>query len=508
MSPSPSDVADDDLVRFRRIVAQRLGLAYDTTRDDVLRGTLVRRSARYGSAAAYVSFLAGTDPARDPAVAREVAALAPELTVGETYFFRAAPQLATFSECVRSATSKLRVLSAACSSGEEAYTLVMIARDQRPDLEIDVVGIDLNEAVLEKARAARYSAWALRETSATARTRWFRTDGTAFVVAPEICQRVRFEAKNFADEDDPFWRQGVFDVVFCRNVLMYLTTDVVRSVVARIARALVPGGLLFLGHAENLRGLSDDFDLVSANGAFHYRRRERLGEAPARTSEHLERAMPTVAPPETWLESILRSGDRIRQLTGEPTPEPALASGPGTETEAQHAKQVTAVMVAEIAHLVEEERYDVARDRLSNLPVEDASLPEVVLLRAILLTHGGQLDLAESLCTELIHSRASAAATEAGAHYLLGLGRETLGDSERAIVHHRAALGLDADFAMPQLHLGLLARKTQDRALARRELTRALYLIEHDDGKRLSLFGGGFGRAALLALCRAELAST
>jgi chemotaxis protein methyltransferase CheR len=95
----------------------------------------------------------------------------------------------------------------------------------------------------------------------------------------------------------------------------------------------------------------------------------------------------------------------------------------------------------------------------------------------------------------------------AGAHYLLALCFERRGETEQAIEHDRTAVYLDAGFAMPHLHLGLMARRRRDTQAARHELGKALLLLEREDESRLLLFGGGFSRGALLALCRSELSN-
>jgi chemotaxis protein methyltransferase CheR len=93
----------------------------------------------------------------------------------------------------------------------------------------------------------------------------------------------------------------------------------------------------------------------------------------------------------------------------------------------------------------------------------------------------------------------------AGAHYLLALCREGARDRTSAVYHDQVAIYLDPGFAMPHLHLGLLARREGDGAAAQRELEQAILLLEREDSSRLLLFGGGFGRDTLVALCRTEL---
>jgi chemotaxis protein methyltransferase CheR len=95
--------------------------------------------------------------------------------------------------------------------------------------------------------------------------------------------------------------------------------------------------------------------------------------------------------------------------------------------------------------------------------------------------------------------------TSAEAHYVLALCREAAGDSTGAIAQNRLAAYLDPSFAMPRLHVGLLARRSGDQNLARRELTQAQSLLQHEDASRLMLFGGGFNRQAMLDLCGSAL---
>jgi chemotaxis protein methyltransferase CheR len=125
----------------------------------------------------------------------------------------------------------------------------------------------------------------------------------------------------------------------------------------------------------------------------------------------------------------------------------------------------------------------------------------VLLLRAALLTQSGRFEAADQVCKQLL----ALDELDAGAHYLLALGADARGDCAGAVEHDQIASYLDPAFAMPRLHLGLLARRAGRIADARRELERAFWLLQREDASRVLLFGGGFGREALMALCRAEL---
>src|SRR5207244_970508 len=118
-----------------------------------------------------------------------------------------------------------------------------------------------------------------------------------------------------------------------------------------------------------------------------------------------------------------------------------------------------------------------------------------------LLTNSGDLAEAERVCRHLLELDE----LNAGAHYLLALCREQAGDARAAVDHNQAAAYLDPGFAMPHVHLGLVARRGGDLETARRELEQAWVLLSREDPARILLFGGGFSRQALAELCRAEL---
>jgi chemotaxis protein methyltransferase CheR len=431
----------------------------------------------------------------------EIRALAQEVTVGETYFFRNMEQFRAFAEIVRP-LRQLRVLSAGCASGEEAYSLAMMVREHGTETGARgaITGVDINPAALAKASRGRYSSWSLREMPPAMLRRWFLQDGREHIVDPSIRAAVRFEERNLAGEEPGLWLPESYDVVFCRNVLMYLTPEIARAVVARIGQALTPGGHLFLGHAETLRGLSQGFHLCQSHGTFYYRRKGALETTACRAVVDAHPSpFPSAASSDgswaaSWVETVQRSATRIEELS-ERSGASAMASlDPARGTPAPAA-------MSRAVELLRDERFADALHLLGDPPRGASRDPDVLLLRAVLLTLSGRLDEAESVCYDLRRLDD----LSAGAHYLLALCREGAGDATGAEEHDRAAAYLDPDFAMPRLHLGLLARRSGDMRSARREMEQALDLLAREDPSRILLFGGGFTREALVHLCRAEL---
>jgi len=492
-------VAPSELERFRVLVAERLGLSFDDSKLAFLVGVLARRvEATRATTASYLQRLGG---AGDP---EELRALALELTVTETYFFRNQDQFRAFAEVAlperlvaRAAARTLRLLSAGCASGEEPYSLAILIRERlaNPMWDVSIVAVDVNAVMLEKAARARYSAWALRETPPELQRRWFKGEGRELTLDDEIRKAVAFHEHNLVEDDPRLWAPESYDVVFCRNVIMYFTPEIAQRLIARITRALCPGGYLFLGHAETLRGLSNDYHLRHTHGTFYYQRKDVPSHA-ALTPPPTASTAPSqdLAWATTWVETVQRASERIHALTKRPA-----RTSESREGASNAGHSATDLNVA--LELLKRERYSDALALLGRLPAASARDPDILLLRAILLTHGGQLAAAEKVCADLLRLDE----LNTGAHFVLALCREGAGDRQGAVDHDQVAAYLDPGFAMPRLHLGLLARRLGDREAARRELGQALLLLRREDASRLLLFGGGFGREALVALCRTEL---
>lgn len=502
---------------FRFLVSDRLGLHFDDSKLDFLADVLQQRmnATRCESFAKYYNYFCSLASARE-----EMRVLAEYLTVCETFFFRYADHFRAFAEVVipdriraQEHRRQLRLLSAGCASGEEAYSLAIILRDRLPDLAswgISILGIDVNPAILEKAKRGRYSEYALRETPGDLRAKYFHADGRHWHLDADAKCLVTFEERNLIEDAPSFWHEDAFDIVFCRNVTMYFNRETMHSVIERISRSLAPGGFLFLGHAETLVGISQDFHLRHTHDTFYYQRREQ----PQTTCEHVFTHASTNSPPpnyvpamlkpsDTWFDVIQRSSERIRSLTKE---KGASTSGRslGALAPAGNAKvpRTTPVWDRKRAiELLRTERFTEAIEILRSLPTESKADADAQLLLAVLLTNRGDLAEAEAVCRHLLILDE----LNAGAHYLLALCREHAGDRTAALQHDEAAVYLDSAFAMPHLHIGLIAKRAADMKTARQQLSQASSLLAREDASRILLFGGGFAREALTEFCRAEL---
>ncbi|MDB4955006.1 MAG: Protein-glutamate O-methyltransferase [Myxococcales bacterium] len=478
-------IASDDFTRFARAIEHRLGLRVESDRAFATAELIARRAAAHREPIANYLDRLDADQA-------ELRALASELTVGETYFFRHVEQFNAFADVAlperMAARERVNVLSAGCASGEEPYTLAMLVRERVADPgRIGIHAIDVNPAALERAARGRYSRWALRATPSELESRWFEVDGRGIIVSPAIRAAVAFEERNLVD-DGVLWTSDRWDVVFCRNVVMYFTELRAKEVIARIIYSLAPGGFLFLGHAETLRGRSDELELCHTHGTFYYQRKPvthvRGPVVPAATAQH-----EPIATDSNWFAEIQAATERIHAMVD-------TALYPGTSATASALRPLD-----HVRELLGDERFVEALACLDELPAALAIDRDAVLLRALVFAHTGRLLEAEAACRGMLES-----GELAGAHYVLALCRESAGDPDGAAYHAQRASALDPSFAMARLHLGLLARRAGDRMLAALELARAIVLLERESHERVQLYGGGFKRQALVELCRAELA--
>ena len=211
----------------------------------------------------------------------EFQALVEELVVRESWFFRHAH---AFELLRRHAASTMvarqkpyRVLSFPCAGGEEPYSIVMTLRDAGLGFhQFQVDAADISETAIQKARGGKYGMRSVRVVAPAIQGRYFRIADQSVEVLPEIRQAVRFIRANIIDTQSVI-PGDKYDAVFCRNLLIYLTSAARQRVLQAVAGWLSPSGLFFVGHAEMLREFGETFR--TGSGTWCIRVLSRLGNA-------------------------------------------------------------------------------------------------------------------------------------------------------------------------------------------------------------------------------------
>jgi len=205
------------------------------------------------------------------------------MTTNETFWFRDGFPFEIYKnqllpELAAKKQPSIKIWCAACSTGQEPYSLSMATNEYMQTKPgsltsgVQIVGTDISPAVLREAQAARYDQLSIARGLSPERKQRFFTpspDGR-FEVRPEVRQRVSFRSLNLLQS---YSLMGKFDIIFCRNVLIYFSIDSKRDIVERLAQALNPGGYLFLGASESMAGLSTGFEMVRCNPGVMYRKK-------------------------------------------------------------------------------------------------------------------------------------------------------------------------------------------------------------------------------------------
>lgn len=272
-----ASLTDEEYRLFSEWLVEEFGLRFGPERRDILRSRLEPRRVELGfDTFEQLYFHLKFHPSR----AEERQRLIPHLTNNESYFLRERAQLDFFADellpALRRAHRPVRVLSAACASGEEPYSIGILAREAglRPGADVEVTGVDLDPEALERARRACYTEHAFRGVAPEVRERHFtRLDEGCWQLDAAVAAGVRLRQANLAE---PGWAAGLAPqhVVFCRNVLIYFDDAAIERAAQGLHDVLAPGGYLFLGHAETLSRVPTPLRPERRPGVIVYRRPE------------------------------------------------------------------------------------------------------------------------------------------------------------------------------------------------------------------------------------------
>jgi len=200
------------------------------------------------------------------------------MTTNETFWFRDIAHFKILTQEIypKFANKRMRLWSAACSTGQEPYSISMNIADFKAvhpgdRFETDIIATDISPTVLQEARQGFYCGLsASRGVDPVSVQKYFDADGGCIQVKPEIKRRVSFREVNLTQS---YSTLGKFDVIFCRNVLIYFSAEMKFDIVQRLAQSLNPQGYLFLGSTEAPPGLKDFFDMRSLAGGIVYQKK-------------------------------------------------------------------------------------------------------------------------------------------------------------------------------------------------------------------------------------------
>ncbi len=274
-------LSDQTFEEWRKYIYELCGIYFQDNKKYLLESRLQKRMSflnieTFEKYLEYVKF----SPNRDP----ELKYLYEVITINETFFFRNQPQLDALVTTVipqilnspyKLNKNKLRIWSAASSSGEEAYSTAMIINElikpKYPALSVEIIGTDINYQVIETAKSGIYKEYSIRNTPAYYLKKYFKATGGAFEIDPNIKKMVSFKILNLYD-DAAMRAMTNFDIIFCANVLIYFDLKSKIKVVSHLYNSLNRDGYLFIGYSETLHGISKAFKLISFPKTIGYKK--------------------------------------------------------------------------------------------------------------------------------------------------------------------------------------------------------------------------------------------
>lgn len=459
---------DELLADLNGYISSFMGLYFTESRFcDLERGiALAAKDFGFENEAAFIGWLKSR-----PLEKEQIERLASHLTVGETYFFRdpgsfEALEHRVFPELLRSRheQKRIRVWSAGCSTGEEAYSIAMLLRRIVPEINswnISILATDINAVSLKKASDGVYTQWSFRNTPEWIKKKYFtRTEEGAYRIDPEIRKMVSFGYLNLAEDIYPSLLNGTngVDIILCRNVIMYLSDAVAGSVVRGFNKALVDDGWLLVSPAEAVRAVSGVFAPVSMGDAIFYRKALAALDSPERGFAPLPIAFNEPLP-EKEVEPLFSAQEAFEP----PVPTPLAAPDPLAEADGFYGQG----LYGEAAKVLE-------------AMAGDGRGEAGTLLLARSYANMGRLEEASRWC----ESVKAANALNKAAYMLLATIRLEQARVEEAIECLRKALYLDQDFVIAHFMLGKLLKAVDgghEQAMRHFDAAYRLLEAEKDD---------------------------
>lgn len=414
---------------------------------------------------------------------QELQKLLQHLTVGETFFFRYHAHFEVLRRCVlpqlvgAAQQKKLRIWSAGCSTGEEPYSIAMSIMESIPSwkkLDIKIIATDINSRSLSRAREGVYNDWKVRVTEKQYLEKYFKRIGESYLVRDEVKALVEFSYVNL--QTLPLPADERFDIIFCRNVMIYFTTATTRKLVESFAVSLHKEGYLFLGHAETLAHISSKFERHLHDGGFYYRKKAVPAEKPA--------AIPAVsgAPVKAHRSPLQAASSLTAPAAAEQVIDP----------DALFAKGVS---------LLQRENFSEAAAIFDKLLLQRPDHAGAILRVGQIHLVSGRLDMAFECCNRAL----ALDDLLAEGYFLRGLLYEMRERQSEAFEEYRKAILLQMNLVMPHYQLGKLCFRCGDHKSGLRELKNSLKLLEKSDRETVIPFSGGLSREVFIEQLRDEI---
>ena len=420
---------------------------------------------------------------------REFSTLMDILTIQESFFFRHKAQFhALRNFCLppllhkrKADHGRINIWSAGCANGEEAYSIAMLIRDLVFDdfqMKVYIKGTDISRQALRKAREGVYTERAIRGLAPHYLERYFTKQGDRYLLSADIRTMVDFEYFNLSEEPFPMDTMPRWDIIFCRNVIIYFTQNHSRKLMKNFYGSMAGGGFLFAGFSETLRYLNEDFVPIQMDDAFIYQK-PLPGQAQKSSTASRSKSIKKLIP-----QREKKSGKHFRKT---PFKKPISSAG-GTRRITTGALEIRPPQPTLRPTEIE-----------TPAGTPSKSLDERLSV-ARKLADNGETIAAATILDNIIRQDP----LHAQAYFMLAMIHNDAGNLDQSSVYLKKVIYLEPENPLAHLHLADVFKAASRKADAAREYTNVISLLE----KRKNLeeeFGDGFTGQAILAAARAHL---
>ncbi len=498
---SPKELKD----KFKHFVADRCGLYFKDHDLKSLEDAIIERAkaGKFNSIPEYYAYITTSEDREN-----EFRELLNLLTINHTYFFRneshfkalkenILPEIAerkrkeiVFARKFGSGNDKrpsLRIWSAGCSTGEEPYTIAMVVRDVIEDFDkwdIEIYATDASTYVLDRARKAFYTENSMKLLSQEHKDKYFSEIGEKrgrkqYALGDTIKRMVHFDYLNLIRDNFP----QKFDIIFCRNVVIYFELETIIKVMNRFHSSLTDNGSLFIGYSETLQFISDKFRMQDWENAIFYRKAKKIQAPRIEVS-----AASAEAPEKIEVEKIIEEMAKAELLAEEKA---------AAERKAAPSKKIRGLLV-EITKALHLKQYDRALSLVREAELIDKNAIKPHYLAAEIHANQGRFNEAK----EQLKITLGLNSLFVPAHYLFGFIYMEEEDPEQAKASLKKALYLDRNFALAYYNLANIYKKEGNREDATRAYRNTLKVLSRCSPDDIIPYSGGLNVAILLGVCK------
>jgi len=471
-----AELANSDLSFLCAYISEKTGITFDKSRKEHLRNAIATRlQALNLHPKRYIFLLTGASK-ENP----EFKALMDLLTIRESFFFRHKAQYDVLRDhCLprilenKPDNGPINIWSAGCANGEEAYSIAMVIRDLIPaknGRKILIWGTDISSDALIQARKGVYSERAVRELDSSQIVRFFQKKGPQYFLNDEIKSMVHFEYFNLAAKHLQMKNMPLWDLIFCRNVIIYFGEEPTKRLIHNFYLSLADEGYFFPGYSETLRYLNDDFISLELEGTFIYQKKlgKKANEFSLGMVAGTEKKTFTV--PRKKLSTPFPKPLQTKRISRKDKPRPTIHKKGASKKEA--LGKIPPVEVDSVLALAQEH-------------ADQGRTMEAVQLL-------GDLTAKIPLCEK--------------AYYLLAMIYRNMGDSEQAIRYLKKAAYLNPTDPVVRLHLADAYKEVSENQNAVREYNNAVSLLENTN-EHDPVYLEDFSKEMLLQTAKAHLHS-